>query len=348
LNILVAIIVFSLLILFHELGHFSLAKLNGIRVNEFSLGLGPTLIGFTKGETKYSLKLLPFGGACMMEGEDENSDDERAFNKKGVWARISVVAAGPIFNFIMAVVFSFIVFSAAGIDTAKLSDVIDGYAAQEAGLQGGDTIVAMNGKDIHFYREISLFATFHEGEPVEVTYKKAGDEENLYVTTLTPKYDEESGRYLYGFISSNEREKVGFFDNIKYAFYELGYYIDVTIQSLKMLFTGGASVNDLSGPVGIVQSMGEVYEETVETDGYFYAFLNMMSWAIMLSANLGVMNLLPIPALDGGRLVFLLVEAIRGKALDPEKEGMVHMIGIALLFLLMFVVMFNDIRKIFI
>lgn len=344
-NFLIAIIVFSLLIFFHELGHFTLAKLNGIRVNEFSLGLGPTLIGFTKGETKYSLKLLPFGGACMMEGEDENSDDERAFNKKGVWARISVVAAGPIFNFIMAVIFSIVVLGAAGVDTAKISDVIDGYAAQEAGLQGGDTIVAMDGKTIHFYREISLYATFHEGEPVEITYERGGEK---YTTTLTPKYDEESGRYLYGFISSGEREKVGVVQTIGYAFCELGYYIDTTIQSLKMLLTGGAGVNDLSGPVGIVQSMGEVYEESVENDGYFYAFLNMMSWAIMLSANLGVMNLLPIPALDGGRLVFLLVEAIRGKSIDPEKEGMVHLVGIALLFLLMFVVMFNDIRKIFI
>ena len=344
-NILVAIIVFSLLVLFHELGHFTLAKLNGIRVNEFSLGLGPTIIGFTKGETTYSLKLLPFGGACMMEGEDESSDDDRAFNKKSVWARISVVAAGPIFNFIMAVVFSFIVLTFAGVDTAELTDVIEGYAAQEAGLQAGDTIVGMGGKDIHFYREISLYATFHVGEPVEVVYERDGQE---YTTTLTPKYDEESGRYLYGFISSAGREKVGFLDNVKYAFYELGYYIDVTIQSLKMLVTGGASVDDLSGPVGIVQSMGEVYEESVENDGYFIALLNMMNWAIMLSANLGVMNLLPIPALDGGRLVFLIIEAIRGKAINPEKEGMVHLVGIALLFLLMFVVMFNDIRKIFI
>ncbi|MBQ3560055.1 MAG: RIP metalloprotease RseP [Agathobacter sp.] len=344
-NILIAIIVFSLLILFHELGHFTLAKLNGIRVNEFSLGLGPTILGFTKGETKYSLKLFPFGGACMMEGEDESSDDDRAFNKKGVWARISVVAAGPIFNFIMAFVFSFIVMSAAGVDTATLTDVIDGYAAQEAGLQAGDTIVEMGGKNIHFYREISLYATFHVGEPVEITYERDGQE---YTTTLTPKYDEESGRYLYGFISGGDRAKFGFFGNVKYAFYELCYYIDVTFQSLKMLVTGGASVDDLSGPVGIVQNMGEVYEESVANDGYFYAFLNMMNWAIMLSANLGVMNLLPIPALDGGRLVFLFIEAIRGKALDPEKEGMVHMIGIILLFGLMFVVMFNDIRKIFV
>ena len=173
-NISVAIIVFSLLILFHELGHFTLAKLNGIRVNEFSLGLGPTLVGFTKGETKYSLKLLPFGGACMMEGEDENSSDDRAFNKKGVWARISVVAAGPIFNFIMAFLFSLVVLGAAGVDKPVLSDVIEGYAAEEAGLQGGDTLVQIGGKNIHFYREVSLYATFHAGEPVEIVYERDG------------------------------------------------------------------------------------------------------------------------------------------------------------------------------
>lgn len=344
-NIVIAILIFSLLILFHELGHFSLAKANGIRVNEFSLGLGPTILGFTKGETKYSLKLLPFGGACMMEGEDEESDDERAFNKKSVWARISVVAAGPVFNFIMAFVFSVIVLSAVGVDKPVLTDVIDGYAAQEAGLQGGDTIVEMNGKNIHFYREISLYSTFHAGETVEVTYERDGQE---YTTTLTPKYDEENARYLYGFVSNSAREKVGFFQTIGYAFCELGYYIDTVIESLKMIFTGGVTLNDLSGPVGIVQNMGEVYEESVTTSGYYYAFLNMMNWASMLSANLGVMNLLPIPALDGGRLVFLIIEAIRRKPINPEKEGMVHMIGIILLLILMFVVMFNDIRKIFI
>jgi len=345
LNIIVAILVFSILILFHELGHFSLAKLNGIRVNEFSLGLGPTLIGFTKGETKYSLKLLPFGGACMMEGEDENSDDDRAFNKKSVWARISVVAAGPIFNFILAFIFSAVVLGAAGVDKPVLADVIEGYAAEDAGLASGDVLVEIGGKKIHFYREVSVYATFHVGEPVEIVYERDGQE---YTTTLVPKYDEELGRYLYGFIASGAREKVGFVETIGYALCELGYYIDTTIQSLKLMFSGGVTVNDLSGPVGIVQNMGEVYEESVENDGYFYAMLNMMSWAIMLSANLGVMNLLPIPALDGGRLVFLVIEAIRGKALPPEKEGMIHMVGIVLLLLLMFVVMFNDIRKIFI
>lgn len=344
-NIVIAILIFSLLILFHELGHFSLAKANGIRVNEFSLGLGPTIFGFTKGETKYSLKLLPFGGACMMEGEDEESDDERAFNKKSVWARISVVAAGPVFNFIMAFVFSIVLIACVGVDKPVLTDVIDGYAAQEAGLQGGDVIVKMGGKNIHFYKEVSVYATFHAGETVEIVYERDGQE---YTTTLVPKYDEEEGRYLYGFIASGVRERTGFFETIYYSFCELGYYIDVTIQSVGKMLTGGVSINDMSGPVGIVQNMGQVYEESVQNDGYYYAFLNMLNWTIMLSANLGVMNLLPIPALDGGRLVFLIIEAIRRKPIDPNKEGIVHMIGIILLFILMFVVMFNDIRKLFI
>lgn len=276
-----------------------------------------------------------------MEGEDEDSDDDRAFNKKSVWARISVVAAGPIFNFILAVLFSMVVIAFAGVDKPVLSDVIDGYAAQEAGLQAGDTLVKMGDETINFYREVSLYSTLHVGEPVEIVYERDGQE---YTTILTPKYDEELGRYLYGFVSGS-REKVGFLGIVKYSFCELGYYINITIKSLGLLFSGGVSVNDLSGPVGIVQNMGQVYEESVTNDGYYYAFLNMMSWAIMLSANLGVMNLLPIPALDGGRLVFLVIEAIRGKAIDPNKEGMVHLVGIVLLFGLMFVVMFNDIRK---
>ena len=151
-KIIIALLIFSIIILFHELGHFLLAKANGIRVNEFSLGLGPTLFGIQKGETKYSIKLLPFGGACMMEGEDSESQDNKAFNSKSVWARISVVAAGPIFNFIMAFIFSFILVCCTGYDLPVLSDVSEGYAAEEAGLQAGDTIVKMGNKHIHFYR----------------------------------------------------------------------------------------------------------------------------------------------------------------------------------------------------
>lgn len=341
---LIAFLIFSLIVIFHELGHFWLAKLNGIRVNEFCLGLGPTLFGIQKGETKYSVKLLPFGGACMMEGEDAESNDEAAFSKKSVWARMSVVFAGPFFNFILAFIFAFILMSCVGYDKATLSDVIPGYAAEEAGLQGGDTIKKINNMSVHFYREISAYSTFHPGETVEITYERAGME---YQTTLVPKLDEESGRYLYGFMYQSERVKGSVLTNLKNSFYELRYWIYTTLQSLRMLVTGQVSVNELSGPVGIVKNISDTVSDSVSTSGYYYAFLNVLNWAILLSANLGVMNLLPIPALDGGRLVFLIVEAIRRKKIAPEKEGFVHLIGIALLFLLMFVVMFNDIRKLF-
>ncbi len=345
-KIIVSLIVFSIIILFHELGHFLLAKRAGIKVNEFSLGLGPTVWGVKKGDTLYSLKLLPFGGACMMEGEDAESSSEDSFGSKSVWARISVVAAGPVFNFIMAFVFSFVIICATGYDLPVLVDVSPGYAAEEAGLQAGDVITEMDGKNIHFYRDISAYGMYHPGEPVEITYERDGKE---YITTLIPKYSEELGRYLYGFVGSAVREKHtnNIFTLMKYSVHEVGYWIDSTIQSLRLLVTGSVSMNEMSGPVGIVDAIGDSYEESVSY-GIGVAIIQMMYICVFLSANLGVMNLLPIPALDGGRLVFLIIEAIRGKKIDPEKEGFVHFIGLALLLLLMVVIMFNDIRKLFI
>lgn len=342
-KIIIALLLFSIIILFHELGHFLLAKANGIRVNEFSLGLGPTIFGFTAGETKYSLKLLPFGGACMMEGEDAESADSRAFNNKSVLARFSVVAAGPIFNFIMAFFFAIIVTCNVGYDLPVLTDVSAGYAAEAAGMQAGDVIIKMNHTRIHFYREVSSYSMFHPGEAVEITYERDGVR---YTTTLVPVYDEDAGRYLYGFVGSLQGTKGNVFQNLKYSVYEVKYWISTTISSLRMLVTGQYSMGDLSGPVGIIDVIGDSYEESVSY-GYFQAFLQMIYIGVLLSANLGVMNLLPLPALDGGRLVFLIVEGIRKKPIDPEKEGMVHFIGFALLMVLMVVVMFNDIRKIF-
>lgn len=340
----IAIVIFSVIILFHELGHFLLAKRSGIRVNEFCLGLGPTLFGVQKGETYYSVKLLPFGGACMMEGEDADSSDEAAFGRKSVWARISVVAAGPIFNFIMAFFLAFILISCIGVDTPVISGVMKGYSAQTAGMQEGDVIVKMNNKSIHFYREVSMYSYFHEGEPVQITYERDGQR---YIADLTPTLDEESGRYLLGITSRTERKKGNVFFNLKNSVYEMNYWIWTTLQSLKMLVTGKVSPNELSGPVGIVKTIGDTYDAS-KSDGYFYVFINMLNFSILLSANLGVMNLLPLPALDGGRLVFLLIEAVRRKKVDPEKEGMVHFVGIMILMGLMVLVMFNDIRKLFI
>lgn len=342
-SILIAILIFSIIIMFHELGHFLLAKANGIRVNEFCLGFGPTLIGFTKGDTTYSIKLLPFGGACMMEGEDEESEDDAAFGKKSVWARMSVVFAGPFFNFIMAFVFSFILVSCQGIDKPLLTNATEGYAAAEAGMQAGDEIVKMNNYSVHFSSEINLYTWLHSGETIDVTYLRDGEKTTV---SLKPKTDPETGNYRYGFeYSTQNYEKGNILTNIKNSFYEVRYWIYSTVQSLKMLFTGQVSVKELSGPVGIVKNMGDTYHDSMAAAGAFSAFIYMLRWTILLTANLGVMNLLPFPALDGGRLVFLLVEAIRGKKVNQKVEATVNVIGLLLLFALMFFVMFNDIWK---
>lgn len=340
-KIIIAIVVFSVIILFHELGHFLLAKANGIRVNEFCLGLGPTIFGIQKGETKYSLKLFPIGGACMMEGEDEDSTDDRAFGKKSVWARISVVAAGPLFNFLMAFVFAFLLICNIGFDLPTLAGVSEGYPAETAGMQAGDTILKLNNSRIHFFRDISAYTQFHPGETVTVTYERDGER---HETVITPQYNEEYGYYMYGFLGNSERAHGTVLDNLKYSVYEVKYWISVTLNSLKALITGQVSVNEMSGPVGIVNMIGDGYEQSVSY-GYFAAFLQMLYITIFLSANLGVMNLLPLPALDGGRLLFMIVEVIRGKRVDPDKEGMVHFVGMMLLFALMILVLFNDVRK---
>lgn len=342
-SIIIAILIFSIIILFHELGHFLLAKKNDIRVNEFSLGLGPTIVGFTKGDTKYSIKLLPFGGACMMEGEDGESQDGRAFLNKSVWARMSVIAAGPVFNFIMAFIFAVILIACIGYDKPVLSDVMDGYPAQEAGMQAGDSIVSLNGYKTHFYREVSLYPYFHPGKEIDVVYERDGEK---HKATLVPKYNEEEDRYYLGIYGTGLRERGNVLNVLKYSVYEVKYWIYTTVQSLKMLVTGNVGINDLSGPVGIVKTIGDTYDES-KTEGAYLVFLNMLNIAILLSANLGVMNLLPLPALDGGRLVFLIVEAIRRKRINPEREGMVHFVGLMLLMALMVFVMFNDIRNIF-
>ena len=343
-NIIIAIVIFSIIILFHELGHFLLAKANGIKVNEFCLGMGPTLVGFTKGETKYSIKLLPFGGACMMEGEDGESQDERSFNSKSVWARISVVAAGPVFNFIMAWIFAVIVVGITGYDRPVLSGVMEGFPAEQAGLSAGDEIISMNGYRTHFYREVSQYSLFHPGEDVELVYERDG---KRYETTLSPILEEESGRYLVGLSGRPfDREKGNVWDVLTHSFYEVRYWINNTIESLRMLVTGKVGVNDLSGPVGIVKIMGDTYDSSQSVGGTASAILSMVNFSIFLSANLGIMNLLPIPALDGGRLVFLVIEAIRRKKISPEKEGMVHFVGLMALMALMVFVMFNDIRNI--
>lgn len=373
-GIVLFLIIFCVIVIAHEFGHFIIAKMNGIRVVEFSVGMGPCIFSFTKGETKYAIRLLPIGGACMFEGEDglylpeEESDEEQpareqretpaaedmvqetklgkksgAFPDAPVFARIATVVAGPIFNFILAFIFSAIIISSYGADTPVVQKVAEDGAAYAAGLRDGDKIVKMNGNKIRLYREISLASMLNKGEDIPVTYERDG---KTYDVVVSPIYDEEAGRYYMGLYGQGVYEKFSLPGTLKYSAYEVGYWIETTFMSLKMLVQGQVGKDDVSGPVGMAQTVNDIYTQS-KPDGVYYVWLNMLNFAILLSANLGVLNLLPFPALDGGRLVFLLVEAVRGKPIPPEKEGIVHMIGMVLLMLLMVFVLFNDISRLF-
>ena len=415
-----------MIIIFHELGHFLLAKRNGIAVTEFSLGMGPRLLSKVIGETRYSLKLFPIGGSCMMVGEDDDDDSQGSFNRASVWARISVVAAGPIFNFILAFIFAMIITSVIGYDPSTILQVEEGSPAQKAGLQEGDVITEFQGRHISIGRDLELYMTLHglQDENVTLTYERDGEEHEIsytadsqtsyllgfyYSTEGEPEVTQvmldgsmmeagvqagdiireingvkiSTGQDIQDYIAANPldgseitlgierngdirqisvtpkmtkqvdsgfvynlyREKTNIPGVIKYSAVEVRYWITSTIESLVMLVKGQFTVNDLSGPVGIINVIGDSYEEA-KTEGTVMVWMQMLYWAILLSANLGVMNLLPIPALDGGRLVFLIIEAIRRKKINPNVEGMIHFAGFVLLMVLMVFVMFNDIRRI--
>ncbi|SDG70390.1 RIP metalloprotease RseP [Marvinbryantia formatexigens] len=339
-NIVWALILFSLIILFHEFGHFLLAKKNGVTVVEFSLGMGPRILSREWHGTRYSWKLLPFGGSCMMLGEDEEESGEGSFGSKSVWARISIIAAGPVFNFILAFLLSLIIVGLYGYDPAVIRGVEEGSPAQEAGLQEGDIVTKMNGKRIYLAREVSNYISLHQGEDITLTYKHDGETNTVHIVPV----QDEDGYYRMGVSVNVSYVKGNLLQVIKYSACEVRYWIDLSIESVRMLVTGKAGIKDMSGPVGVVSMIGETYTESAKVS-MFAVVINMLNMGIFLSATLGVMNLLPLPALDGGRLVFLIIEAIRGKRVNPDKEAMVHFVGLMALMVLMVVVMYNDVAR---
>ena len=346
-TIILFIIIFGIVVISHELGHFLLAKAGGIHVVEFSVGMGPTIFAFKKGDTKYSLKLFPIGGACMFEGEDglnvkEGEHNPGAFPNANVWRRISTVAAGPIFNFILGGIIALAMVNMIVIRDPVATEVLEGGAAMEAGMQDGDRIVSLNGEKVYLYEEILLFNALYRGGDVELIYEREGER---YTTTILPQYSEEYGRYMLGFSNADFVELEGL-DALRYAWYEIRYNVKNTYKSLGMLVTGKVSRKDVAGPIGIANVVGQTYEQAKEY-GWKDVLVNMMNITLMLTVNLGIINLLPIPALDGGRLVFLFVEVIRGKPVPPEKEGMVHFIGLMFFMILMVFIFFNDLANVF-
>lgn len=312
------------------------------------IGMGPVIYHRKAGETDFSIRLLPIGGACVFDGmnglEAEKGDfDEHAFPNAGVWKRIATVFAGPMANFILGFVFAIILVAFSGTDLPKIQNIIENSAAAEAGLEAGDIITKVNGENIHIYREVSLISSLSAGEELTVTYERDGES---HTVTLVPKYDEELGRYLIGIQGGGEAYKCRGLEVFEYSLYEVGYWFKATYKSLGRMVTGGFSLDNISSPIGVVKVVDDTYRE-VSPYGLSVMLLTFLNLATLLTVNIGVVNLLPLPALDGGRLLFLIIEAVRGKPVPPEKEGMVHLIGIMALMVLMVVVMFNDISRFF-
>ena len=358
-SILALVLIIGLVVFVHESGHFLLAKKNGVGVIEFSIGMGPRLISRVYRGTRYSLKALPFGGSCRMLGDDGGivdpeaepiTDKEHSFLEKSVWARLSVIAAGPIFNFLLAYVLAVVVLSFAGVDKPVIEGIIDEYPAQEAGLREGDVILSVNGSRIRLFRELQVTIAMNPGKELQLVCERDGES---FPVTLTPAYDEKADSWYMG-IYAGGRYPVKWYETLGYSFSEVRYNIVTVVKSLGMVFTGRLPVTSFSGPVGIATTVNDIVEEVQETNaGESFStmamsmFLTLTNFAVMISANLGVMNLLPVPGLDGGRLLFLVIEAIRKKPVPRDKEAAVQIAGILFLLGFMIFVLFNDILRAF-
>lgn len=343
LDIVVAILIFGFIVLVHEFGHYFFAKRNGILVEEFAIGMGPKILGKKIGETLFSIRALPFGGFCKMLGEDEKVIDEKSYSSKSAWQKIQVVFGGPLFNFLLAFIFAIIyLLISQTVITPVVTEVRENSPAQEAGIQIGDKIVEINNKKIISYPEVQIYINENKGKEINLVYERDGKKNSVFIT---PEFREEANTYQIGITPSIVKMN-SIFKVIKYAFIEIIFWIKMVFYGLRLIFTGSVSAGEVSGPVGIVSVVSEGYRESVKM-GLLYIFRTISFFIVLLSANLGVMNLLPIPALDGGRLVFLIIEAIRKKPINENREGAIHFIGYIILMLLMVAVLFNDIRKLF-
>ncbi len=341
-SILISVLIFGLIVFIHELGHFLLARKAGILVEEFAIGMGPKIIGKQSGDTLYSIRAIPFGGYCKMLGEDEAVDtDGRSYSEKSVWKRFSVIIAGPMFNFILAFVFAIIYLSIVGTTSREVAQVPEELPAYEAGIEVGDVIVGFNNRFIMAPSELRIYLNNEKPDVASITVKRDGEKLTF---DMIPQVDD-NGIYRIG-VAFDIVDTGNILDLVKYAVVEIAYWIRIVIYSLGLLITGGVSGQDVAGPVGLVSAINEGYTDSIQY-GFRTVVATLSFYVVLLSSNLGVMNLLPIPALDGGRLVFILIEAVRGKAVDPDKEGRIHFIGYVLLMGLMVLVLFNDITKLF-
>ncbi len=347
-SIIFAILIFSFLIFIHEFGHFITAKLSGVQVNEFAIFMGPAIWKKQKGETLYSIRCIPIGGFCAMEGEDEDTENPRSFQKAAWWKRLIILVAGSAMNFIAGILIMIVVFMPAQqfvtptIDAVEQGSLIGGAS----GLQAGDTFLEIDGEKVYLSSDFSTILALNPGDVHDVTVLRDGEKvklENFEMkTTLFP--GEETPRFGFSFAVADAT----FGSKLDYAWKSALNAGRMVRMSLQMLFTGQAGFSDMSGPVGIVNQMNNMADAS---ETWVDALLNMLYFGGFIAINLAIMNLLPIPALDGGRMVALLITTaivkITGKPVNPKIEGYIHGIGMVLLLILMGVIMFKDIFTIF-
>ncbi len=330
------IVIFCSIIAIHEFGHFITAKLSGMSVFEFSVGMGPQIFGFTKGETKYTLRLLPIGGFCNIDGENGDSNNPRAFCNKSFTRRFTVLASGAFMNIVLGFLIFVFMFSVLPPQiSTTISEVSEGSAAYEAGILTGDRIVAMKSEsfstNVRIYDDISFFASQCTKEDFDIVVKR-GDDKLTF--NITPKKDTESGKRVVG-IALDSLDK-NLLTILHQSFFRSLFVVKVVIISFYQLITATVPLSSLSGPVGIINEINTAAKVNS---------ISVMNLAAFISINLGVVNLLPLPALDGGRILFLIIEKIRRKPLEQKYEGLIHFIGFVLLMIIALLVTFSDVIK---
>ena len=345
--IIIAIIIFGILIAIHEFGHFTAAKLCGVKVEEFAIGMGPALFKKQKGETVYALRILPIGGFCAMAGEDEESDDPRAFTNQGFWKKFVILCAGAFMNLVLGIVLILIMYAGAqAFVTPTIDHFMDGcpYEGDEA-MQAGDTFYSIDGQRIYLVSDVSSFLMRGDGV-YDIVMLRDGEKVELKDFALTTKtyaeYANEGPKYgfVFGYTEATFGTKLEYTWNTTLEFSRLVWL------GLGDLINGKVGLKDMSGPVGIVDMMNEVGQQAESAKA---AADNLLYISAFIAVNLAIMNMLPIPALDGGRvflmIVTVIIEAVSRKKLDPKYEGYIHLGGMVLLLGLMALVMYNDIAK---
>lgn len=355
-GLIITFLIFGFIILIHEWGHYIVARKSGVFVEEFAIGMGTKLWGKEKNGTLYSIRLFPLGGYCKMKDEDIQGDDPDSFSNATMPKKFAIIFAGAFMNFILALAIFIGIAFFSGSATTTVKSVSENSAAMEAGIQPGDIIYKIDGKKVRSFEDLSFKISGIDGnqvKPIEIIVKRAGEKLTF---NLIPKYDETAKRSLIGIspvlknglFSKNIEgiEKNTFFGTIKDGYFNMIFTIKITIVGVVELFTGGIGVEQMMGPIGITPVIDSQYESAMKIS-IGATILTMLNIMALLSANIGVFNLLPIPALDGGRIVFLVIEAIRGKPIPPEKEGMVHFVGFILLMGFGIFIAFKDVINLF-